>query len=69
MTTTTMTTLLCEGDNVVVIVVVVVVLRARALAGERVIAATHHIGKYPAEGMGKGTGADMPYLYPYRTVP
>ena len=67
--TTMTTTLLCEGDNIVVIVVVVVVSRARALAGEQVIAATHHIRKYPAEGTGKDMGADMPYPYPYRTVP
>ena len=33
------------------------------------IAATHHMGQYLAEGMGQGMGADMPYPYPYHMVP
>ena len=36
---------------------------------EQVIAATHHMGQYPAEDMGQGMGANMPYLYLYCTVP
>ena len=36
---------------------------------EQVIAMTHHMGQYPAEGTGQGAGANMPYLYLYCMVP